>query len=113
MLILFFFQAHLDRLAQLGRMVTPKPRTSYHNPPVLITPKPNPSLHRPYIPKPPPPTDSYSYTLQPQKSAKPSSSSFSSFFSQPNHPTDPGVLDGGRWPVGGKSTNENASAMYF
>ncbi|XP_029297607.1 matrix-remodeling-associated protein 5 [Cottoperca gobio] len=96
-------QAQLDRIAQLGRMVTPKPRTSYHNPPSPITPKPNPqSPHRPYNSKPPPPTGSYTYNLQPLNPAKPSSSSFSGFIPTPRpyHPTTPGVLYGGWWPVG-------------
>lgn len=88
-------------------MVTPKPRTSYHNPPSLITPKPNPSPHKPYTLKPPAPTASYSYTLQPPKPAKPSSSSFSGFILHPHHPTDPGVLNEGRWLVGGRCTIEN------
>lgn len=85
------FQAHLDRLAQLGRMVTPKPHTSYHNPPFLITPKPGPSPHRPYIPRPPPPTDSYSHSMQ--KPTKPLYSSWSTTT--------------GQWPVGGKCMNES------
>ncbi|KAM7417130.1 hypothetical protein PAMA_016980 [Pampus argenteus] len=88
-------QAQLDRIAQLGRMVTPKPHTSYHNPPSSITHKPNPpSLHRPYTPRPLSPTASYTYTLQPLKPAKPSSSSFSG----PGHPITSGY--GGQWPVG-------------
>ncbi|KAE8286257.1 Matrix-remodeling-associated protein 5 [Larimichthys crocea] len=98
-------QVQLDRIAQLGRIVTPKPRTSYYNPPFPITSKPNPSPHRPYTPKPPAPTASYTYTLKP---AKPSSSSFSGFIPTPHpyHPTTPGVLYGGRWPVGGSRANQ-------
>ncbi|KAM7389013.1 hypothetical protein PAMP_023013 [Pampus punctatissimus] len=84
-------RAQLDRIAQLGRMVTPKPHTGYHNPPSSITHKPNPpSLHRPYTPRPLSPTASYTYTLQPLKPAKPSSSSFSG----PHHPITSGY--GGR-----------------
>lgn len=95
-----FFQAQLDRIAQLGRMVTPKPHTSYHNP--------NPFPHRPHTPKPLAPTASYTYTLQPPKPAKPSSSSFSGFIPTPRpyHPTTPGVLYGSRWPVGGRYMTE-------
>ncbi|KAM8910560.1 matrix-remodeling-associated protein 5 [Spinachia spinachia] len=74
-------QAQLERIAQLGRMATPKPRIDYHNPVSALTPKPNPpSLHRPYN-KP-----------QHLSPAKPSSISFSGFISTP-HPTQP-------WPVG-------------
>uniref|UniRef100_UPI0037E78989 matrix-remodeling-associated protein 5 n=1 Tax=Semicossyphus pulcher TaxID=241346 RepID=UPI0037E78989 len=97
-------QAQLDRIAQQGRMVTPKPRTSYHNFPLLITAKPNhPSPHRPYIPK-PAATASYSYTMQSLKPAKPSSSPFSGFIltPRPYHPTTPGAQYGGRWPVGAR-----------
>lgn len=92
-------------------MVTPKPRFSYHNPPSSITPKPNhPSPHRPYTPKPQVPTASYTYNR-----AKPSSSSFSGFIPTPRpyHPTTPGVLYGGRWPVGGRCTNEKIKAIYL
>ncbi|KAK5925502.1 hypothetical protein CgunFtcFv8_018021 [Champsocephalus gunnari] len=66
-------QAQLDRIIQLGRMVTPKPRTSYHN-----------------------------YKQQPLNPAKSSSSSFYGFSPSPRtyHPTTPGVLYGGQWPVG-------------
>ncbi|XP_070818988.1 matrix-remodeling-associated protein 5 [Chaetodon trifascialis] len=87
-------QAQLDRIAQRGRIVTPKPHTSYHNP--------NPIPHRPHTPKPLAPTASYTYTLQPLKPVKPSSSSFSGFIPTPRpyHPTTPGVLYGSRWPVG-------------
>ncbi|XP_022607813.1 matrix-remodeling-associated protein 5-like [Seriola dumerili] len=95
-------QAQLDRIAQLGRMVTPKPRTGYNNPPSPITPKTNlPSLHRPYTPKPPVAADSYTYNVQPPNLAKPSLSSFSGFIPTPRPylPTTPGVLHGGRWPV--------------
>lgn len=103
-MVVCLFQAQLDRIAQLGRIVTPKPRTNYHNPAFLITPKPNPSPHRPYAFKPPAPTASYTYTLQPQKPGEPSSSSFSGFIPtpRPHHPTTPGVLYGSRWPVGGR-----------
>lgn len=102
----------LDRIAQLGRIVTPKPRTSYYNPPFLITPKPNPLPHRPYTPKPPVPTASYTYTLKP---AKPSSSSFSGFIPTPRpyRLTTPGVLYGGRWPVGGRCTKEMSSIIQY
>ncbi|GLD61864.1 matrix-remodeling-associated protein 5-like protein [Lates japonicus] len=84
-------------------MVTPKPRTNFYNPPSPITTKPNPpSLQRPYTPRPPTATDSYTYNLQPPNPAKPSSSSFSGFIPTPRpyHPTTPGVLHGGWWPVG-------------
>ncbi|KAK1904752.1 Matrix-remodeling-associated protein 5 [Dissostichus eleginoides] len=66
-------QAQLDRIIQLGRMVTPKPRTSYHN-----------------------------YKQQPLNPAKSSSSSFYGFSPTPRsyNPTTPGVLYGGQWPVG-------------
>lgn len=104
-----FFQAQLDRIAQLGRIVTPKPHTSYYNPPSPITPKPNPpSPHRPYTPTPPAPTASYTYNLQPLNHAKSSSSSFSGFIPTPRpyHPITLGVLYGGRWPVGGRCTIE-------
>lgn len=82
-------------------MVTPKPRTSYSNLPSLITPKPNPSRHKPNIPNAPTPTTAYSYTLQPPKPAMPSLSSFLDFFPHPYHPTDPGPLNEGQWPIGG------------
>ncbi|KAF1384356.1 hypothetical protein PFLUV_G00117470 [Perca fluviatilis] len=95
-------------------MVTPKPRTSYHNPPSPVTPKPNPpSPHRPYIPRPAAPTAFYTYTLQPPNPAKPSSSSsFSGFITtpRPHHPTTPGVLQGGRWPVGGRISSRRPTA---
>ncbi|KAM7000708.1 matrix-remodeling-associated protein 5 [Tautogolabrus adspersus] len=94
-------QAQLDRIAQLGRAVTPKPRSNYHNPPPSIPPKiHHPSPYRPYIPK-PAATASYTYTLQPLRPAQPSSSTFSGFTtSRPYHPSTPWVLYGGRWPVG-------------
>ncbi|KAM3867228.1 matrix-remodeling-associated protein 5 [Diretmus argenteus] len=106
-------QAQLDRIAQLGRRVTPKPR--YHHPPSFNTPRPPPRYHHPpssNTPKPPPryqhppssntprpilplvykpqtpkpaaPTTSHTYTLKPPKPAKPSSSSSSGLF-----PTSP------------------------
>ncbi|TKS72696.1 Matrix-remodeling-associated protein 5 [Collichthys lucidus] len=95
-------QVQLDRIAQLGRIVTPKPRTSYYNPPFPITSKP-------YTPKPPAPTASYTSTSKP---AKPSSSSFSGFNPTPHsyHPTTPGVLYGGRWPVGGRISSRRPTA---
>ncbi|KAG8004252.1 Matrix-remodeling-associated protein 5, partial [Nibea albiflora] len=89
-------KVQLDRIAQLGRIVTPRPRTSYYNPPFPITSKPNPSPQRPYTPKPPAPTASYTYTLKP---AKPSSSSFSGFIPTP-HPYHPTTTTYHRWPVG-------------
>nr|XP_020451176.1 matrix-remodeling-associated protein 5-like [Monopterus albus] len=96
-------QAQLDRIAQLGRMVTPKPHSSYHDPLLLITPKPNPpSPHRPFIPKPPAPTASYTNTQQPPNPAKPSLSSLPGFILAPHpyHPTTPGVLYEGQQPIG-------------
>ncbi|XP_041652916.1 matrix-remodeling-associated protein 5 [Cheilinus undulatus] len=105
-------QAQLDRIAQLGRSVTPKPRSSYHSPLSSMTPKTHhPSPYRPYIPK-PAATSSYTYTLQPQKSAQPSSSTFFGFIPTPRpyHPTTPGVQYGGRWPVGGKISSRRPTA---
>lgn len=105
-----FFQAQLDRITQLGRIVTPKPRTNHYNPPLSITPKPNLlPPHRPNNPKPPAPTSSYTYTLQHPNTAKPLSS-FSGFTSTPApyYPTTPGVVYGGRWPFGGKGIIEKA-----
>lgn len=100
-----FFQAQLDRIAQLGRMVTPKPLPSYYNTPPPLLPKPNlPSQHGPYTPKPAVPTASYTSNLQPANSAKPSSSSsFSGFMPTPlpYHHTTAGALHEGWWPVGG------------
>lgn len=104
-----FFQAQLDRITQLGKMVTPKPHYSYYNPPLPITPKPNrPPAHRPDNPKPPAPTASYTYTLPPPNIDK-TSSSFSGFISTPApyHPTTPGVVYGGWRPFGGRGIIEN------
>ncbi|XP_074530874.1 matrix-remodeling-associated protein 5 [Halichoeres trimaculatus] len=105
-------QAQLDRIAQLGRMVTPKPAYSYHNPPSSISPKFNyPPPQRPYIPK-PAATPSYTYTLGPPRPAKPSLSPFSGFIPTP-HPyslTTHGVLYGGRWPVGGRISSRRPTA---
>ncbi|XP_040030761.2 matrix-remodeling-associated protein 5 isoform X1 [Gasterosteus aculeatus] len=85
-------QAQLERITQLGRIVTPKPRIDYHNPP---------SPHQPYIRKQSAPTASYTHKPQSLSPAKPSSLSFSGLISTPR-PTQPtsGVLYGGRWPVG-------------
>eukprot|EP00064_Thunnus_orientalis_P004675 superscaffoldBa00000431_g4687 len=104
-----FLLAQLDRIAQLGRRVTPKPRTSYHNPPSPITQKPSPpSPHRPHNPRllaPP-----VSFTQQPPNPAKHSSSSFSGFIPTPRsqHPTTPGY--GGQWPVGGRISSRDPTA---
>ncbi|XP_028315199.1 matrix-remodeling-associated protein 5 isoform X2 [Gouania willdenowi] len=92
-------QAQLDRITQLGRMVTPKPRSRYHNHP-LFTPKPKLlHLHRPYTPRPPPPTASY--TAQLTHHTKQFSSSFTGFDPTP-FPRYLSTLDvqhGGRWLV--------------
>ncbi|XP_045887669.1 matrix-remodeling-associated protein 5 [Micropterus dolomieu] len=101
-------QAQLDRIAQLGRMVTPKPRTSHHNPPSPITPKP----YSPYTAKLPAPSASYTYTLQPPNPVKPSSSSFSGLIPTPHsyQPTTPGVQYGGRWPGAGRISSQRPTA---
>ncbi|XP_072252322.1 matrix-remodeling-associated protein 5 [Leuresthes tenuis] len=96
-------QAQLDRIVQLGRIVTPKPRSNYYNPPPPITHKPNtPTLQRPHSPKPPAPTAPYTYHLLPSNPAKPSSPSFFGFNPTPlpHHPTTSLALFGGGWPVG-------------
>ncbi|KAM6923837.1 matrix-remodeling-associated protein 5 [Xenentodon cancila] len=95
-------QAQLDRIAQLGRRVTPRPHTSYNNPPQLITPKPNTaSSHRHHTPKSPEPTASYVYPLWPSNPTKPSPS-FHGFIptSLSYHPTTSLPLYGSQWPVG-------------
>ncbi|CAJ1057928.1 matrix-remodeling-associated protein 5 [Xyrichtys novacula] len=105
-------QAQLDRIAQLGRMVTPKPRSSYLNSPSFITPKTNHlSPHRVYIPK-PAATASTSYTQSLLRPAKPSSSSFSGFIQTPRpyNPTTPGLPYEGRWPVGGRISSRRPTA---
>lgn len=107
-LLFFAFKAQIDRIVQLGRMVTPKPRTNFYNPPPAVTPKPNPpSPHRPYTHRPPTPTPSYTYTQQPPNPVKPPSSSFLGFIptSLPYHPTTSESVNGGWWPVGGMWTN--------
>ncbi|KAK5865203.1 hypothetical protein PBY51_016388 [Eleginops maclovinus] len=75
-------QAQLDRIIQLGRMVTPIPRTSYHK----------------------------QQPLNPAKSS--SSSSFYGFSPTPRpyHTTTPGVLYGGIWPVGGRFNSRRPTA---
>ncbi|KAM9375420.1 matrix-remodeling-associated protein 5 [Pholidichthys leucotaenia] len=106
-------QAHLDRIAQLGRIVTPKPRPSYYNPPPPIAPKPNPpSAHRPDTLKPPAPTASYTYALQLPNPATPPSSSFSGFFPTPlpYHPATDGVSPGGWWPAGERVSSRHPTA---
>ncbi|XP_068596907.1 matrix-remodeling-associated protein 5 [Brachionichthys hirsutus] len=84
-------QAQLDRIAQLGGTMTPKPRTSNQYPPSSITPKPNPS----------PGPASYAYTLLQPNHSQPSSSSLSGFNLIPrlSHPTTPG---GRQRPAGGR-----------
>ncbi|XP_030000544.1 matrix-remodeling-associated protein 5 [Sphaeramia orbicularis] len=102
-------QAQLDRIAQLRKLVTPKPRTNNYN--IPITPKHMPlSPHRPYTPKPPSPTVFYTYTLQPSNHAK--SSSFPGFIPtpRPQYQTTPGMLYGGRWPVGGRISSRHPTA---
>ncbi|XP_062416721.1 matrix-remodeling-associated protein 5 [Pungitius pungitius] len=90
-------QAQLERIAQLGRMGTPKPRIGYHNPLLAITPKPNPpSPHRPNTQKQSAPTASYAH--KPLNPTKPSSSALILTL-RPTQPTS-GVIHGGRWPVG-------------
>lgn len=106
----FFFQAQLNRIALLGRLVTPKPRSGYRSPPSQITPKPDLSPHRPYIPKPPPPTASYSNSVQPPKPSELSSSS-SGFIPHPEHSTDTRAQHEGQWPFESRSIIENIVAM--
>ncbi|XP_015244625.1 PREDICTED: matrix-remodeling-associated protein 5-like [Cyprinodon variegatus] len=86
-------QAQLDRIAQLGRIATPKPRSAY-NPP--IAPKTESlSKSRTLSLKPPAPTASFIYSTQLLKPAKPSSSSFHVYPSTPPSHLTP-ALYGGR-----------------
>ncbi|XP_051927311.1 matrix-remodeling-associated protein 5 [Hippocampus zosterae] len=93
-------QAYIDRLSQLGKIVTPKPRIMYNNPPNPIQPSPvpltRPSLLRPPVPTPP-------YVQQPTNVAKPTASSFSglNLYSRSLHPTTSGLQHGGQWHVRG------------
>lgn len=115
-------QAQLDRMAQMGKIVTPRPRTSFNK--VPFSPY---HPHRGYTPKYPPrygpgPTaPSYSHTQPPPGYGK----SYPSFYptAQPRHQTahpkyttphskyptahpkslpQPGPNSGGQWPIGGR-----------
>ncbi|KAM9740892.1 matrix-remodeling-associated protein 5 isoform 1-T2 [Menidia menidia] len=106
-------QAQLDRIAQLGRIVTPKPHINFYNPRHPITPKPDtPSLYRPYTLKPPAPTASYTYHLQPLNPTKPTSSPFHRFIPTPlphHHTTSLALYEAG-WPVGGRVSSRRPTA---
>ncbi|XP_077466071.1 matrix-remodeling-associated protein 5-like [Stigmatopora argus] len=93
-------QAYIDRLSQLGKIVTPKPRINYYNPPNTIQPSPI-SFARPSILRPPVPT--YSSALRPKNLDKSTTSSSFDFNITPHahHSTTPGLQQEIQLPVGG------------
>ncbi|XP_057705567.1 matrix-remodeling-associated protein 5 isoform X2 [Corythoichthys intestinalis] len=93
-------QAYIDRLSQLGKIVTPKPRINNNNPPNQIQPSLKP-LARPSLLRPPVPT--HSSALQPTNISKPTASSFSDYNLIPHahHATTPGLQQEVHLPVRG------------
>ncbi|XP_077388964.1 matrix-remodeling-associated protein 5 [Festucalex cinctus] len=93
-------QAYIDRLTQLGKIATPKPRINYNNPQNHIQPSPIPlprtSLNRPPVSTPP-------SAQQPTNFAKPTTFSLSGFNLAPHSslPTTSGLQQGGQWHVRG------------
>ncbi|XP_054648872.1 matrix-remodeling-associated protein 5 isoform X2 [Dunckerocampus dactyliophorus] len=93
-------QAYVDRLSQLGKIMTPKPRINYDNPVNPIQPSPIPlNPVRAFLPRPQAPTPSNA--LRPPNFAKPTVSAFSGFNSTPHpqQPTKSGLQPGSQWPV--------------
>ncbi|XP_077434365.1 matrix-remodeling-associated protein 5 [Vanacampus margaritifer] len=93
-------QAYIDRLSQLGKIATPKPRINYDNPQNPIQPSPMP-LTRPSLSKPPVPTPPSAQ--QHTNLAKPTASSLSGFNLTPHsfHTTISTLQHGGQWHVRG------------
>ncbi|XP_072322072.1 uncharacterized protein, partial [Eucyclogobius newberryi] len=88
-------QAQLDRMAQLGKIVTPRPRLSYSKVPFGLTPRPF-FPHKPYKYS---PTTSYSHTPPPPHNRK----SYPVFYPSPwpKYPSPHGPQHGAHWPIGG------------
>ncbi|XP_077588431.1 matrix-remodeling-associated protein 5 [Stigmatopora nigra] len=93
-------QAYIDRLSQLGKIATLKPRINYYNPPNTIQPSPI-SFARPSILRPPIPT--YSSTLRPKNLDKSTTSSSIDLNITPHthHSTTPGLQREIQLPAGG------------
>ncbi|XP_061691863.1 matrix-remodeling-associated protein 5 [Syngnathoides biaculeatus] len=96
-------QAYIERLSQLGKIVTPRPRINSNNPQNPIQPSPIPftrtSLLTPQVLTTP-------SALQLIDLAKPTANSLSDFnmTSQSHYPTAKGLPHGGQWPVGGSGS---------
>ncbi|KAF7227861.1 matrix-remodeling-associated protein 5 isoform X2 [Nothobranchius furzeri] len=102
-------QAQLERIAQLGRIATPKPRSSYYDAlaPIKRRPSPPPS-YRPHFLRPPAPTGSYH--SEHSNAANPSPPPLRGFTPTPlpYYPTT--SLAGARWPVGGRLRSQHPTA---
>nr|XP_057918955.1 matrix-remodeling-associated protein 5 [Doryrhamphus excisus]XP_057918956.1 matrix-remodeling-associated protein 5 [Doryrhamphus excisus] len=104
-------QAYLDRLSQLGKIVTPKPRLSYNKPVNPIQPSPIPlNPVRAFLPRPQAPTPSNA--LQPSHFTKPMTSSFdaSNSTSHPQPFSKSGLQPGGQWPVRAEIGSQHPTA---
>nr|XP_061783687.1 matrix-remodeling-associated protein 5-like [Nerophis lumbriciformis] len=107
-------QAYIDRLSQLGKIVTPKPRISYNNPVKSIQPSPIPlNPVRAFLPRPQAPTPSYN--LQPPNIVKTTASSLSEFNSTPHsyQPTTTRLQHGGQRPVQAGIGSQHPTALPY